>query len=132
MALYCTKLFTKLPVSSPPLANVANGVALALQTNQLWPLLTLKAFTPAALMNWVPDNTMLPLEVVMPCPLMSVRSAVLAIVTLLDALTKPTAKETLFFIVNEAIVEPAAVAKVLMVLLALLKVKLPEPLRVMP
>ena len=43
---------------------------------------------------------------------------------------RPTAKEVLFFRDSEPIVD--AVATVLMVLLALLKVRLPEPPRVMP
>ena len=132
VALYCTKLLTKLPVSSPPLASVSRGLGLELHTCQLWPLPTVKAFTPAALMNWVPANTILPLFVVMPCPLISVSVAVLAIVTLPEALIRPTANTTLFFIVKALMVDPAPVAKVLMVLLALLKVTLPVPPRVIP
>ena len=103
-----------------------------LQTCQLLPLLTVKALTPAALMNFVPVKTMLPVVVVIPCPLIRVRSAVLTIVTFPVALIKPTAKETLFFKLKDPIVAPAAEAKVLTVLLALFKVKLPEPPRVMP
>ena len=63
------------------MAAASRGAALELQTNQLRPLPTVKPFAPIEFVNFVPANTMLPLVVLMPCPLMSVRSAVLAIVT---------------------------------------------------
>ncbi len=59
---------------------------------------------------------MLPVVVLIPCPLIKVRSAVLAIVTSPVALMRPTSKATLFFMFKLPIVPLAAT--VLMVLLA--------------
>ena len=101
-----------------------------LHTCQLLPLLTVKALTPAALMNFVPVKTMLPVVVAMPCPLISVRPAVLAMVTLPVALIAPTDNAALFFTLSAPTV--ALVDTELMVLLALLRVMSPGPPMVMP
>ena len=81
-------------------------------------------------MNLVPAKTILPVVVAMPCPLISVRSAVLAMVTLPVASITPTSNAALFFTSSAPTV--ALVASEWMVLLAWLSVMSPGPPMVMP
>ena len=66
---------------------------------------TVNPFCPAELKNFAPANTMLPPVLLMPDPLMSVKSSELTIVTSPVALRLPIAKGMLFFMFSPPMAE---------------------------